>query len=131
MQAGTQTGIGSREVTLAAAGAALCGILTVPEGGAPQGLVLFAHGSGSSRHSPRNLHVAEALHAGGLGTLLFDLLTQSEEADLDGSGDVGTLWTYEAPIVWPPEATRIADAIEELKTGARGSGVAELPKKGD
>ena len=57
--------------------------------------------------------------------------TQSEEADLDRSGDVGTLWTYEAPIVWPPEATRIAVTIEELKTGARGSGVAELPKKGD
>ena len=54
--------------------------------------------------------------------------TQSEEADLDRSGDVGTLWTYEAPIVWPPEATRIAVTIEELKTGARGSGVAELPK---
>ena len=57
--------------------------------------------------------------------------TQSEEADLDHSGDVGTLWTYEAPIVWPPEATRIAVTIEELKTGARGSGVAELPKKGN
>ena len=54
--------------------------------------------------------------------------TQSEEADLDRSGDVGTLWAYEAPIVWPPEATRIAVTIEELKTGARGSGVAELPK---
>ena len=53
--------------------------------------------------------------------------TQTEEADLDGSGE-GTVWAYEAPIVWPPEATRIAVTIEELKTGARGSGVADLPK---
>jgi putative phosphoribosyl transferase len=44
-----------------------------------RGVVLFAHGSGSSRHSPRNRYVAEVLHQGGLGTLLFDLLTQDEE----------------------------------------------------
>jgi pimeloyl-ACP methyl ester carboxylesterase len=42
-------------------------------------LVLFAHGSGSSRHSPRNKFVAEELRSGGVGTLLFDLLTQEEE----------------------------------------------------
>jgi dienelactone hydrolase len=44
------------------------------------GVVLFAHGSGSSRHSPRNLYVADELQAGGLGTLLLDLLTPSEES---------------------------------------------------
>lgn len=49
----------------------------IPQG-AP-GLVLFAHGSGSSRHSPRNRAVAEFLHRAGLGTLLFDLLTPEEE----------------------------------------------------
>src|SRR4051812_33796987 len=43
------------------------------------GLVLFAHGSGSSRHSPRNRQVAERLRRGDLGTLLFDLLTVEEE----------------------------------------------------
>ncbi len=43
-------------------------------------LVLFAHGSGSSRHSPRNRFVAQKLHAAGLATLLFDLLTREEEA---------------------------------------------------
>ncbi|HEU4952224.1 MAG TPA: hypothetical protein VFT46_09720, partial [Holophagaceae bacterium] len=43
-----------------------------------RGLVLFAHGSGSSRHSPRNLLVAERLHQSRLGTLLFDLLTPEE-----------------------------------------------------
>jgi hypothetical protein len=57
--------------------------------------------------------------------------TQSEEMDLDQSGDVGTLWAYEAPIVWPPEATRIAVTVEELRTGARGSGVTNLPKAGE
>ena len=45
-----------------------------------RGLVLFAHGSGSSRHSPRNRRVAEALNVEGLATLLFDLLTSAEEA---------------------------------------------------
>ena len=45
-----------------------------------KGLVLFAHGSGSSRHSPRNLHVADVLNRGSIGTLLIDLLTQEEEA---------------------------------------------------
>ncbi len=52
------------------------GILGVPE--AASGIVLFAHGSGSSRLSPRNSYVAEALREAGLGTLLFDLLTEDE-----------------------------------------------------
>jgi len=44
-------------------------------------VVLFAHGSGSSRHSPRNQYVASVLHEAGLGTLLFDLLTEKEEQE--------------------------------------------------
>ena len=52
--------------------------LTIPEGA--QGLVLFAHGSGSSRHSPRNQFVARLLNEGGLATLLIDLLTAEEES---------------------------------------------------
>jgi dienelactone hydrolase len=44
------------------------------------GLVLFAHGSGSSRHSPRNRHVADVLNRGAIGTILTDLLTEEEEA---------------------------------------------------
>ena len=51
----------------------LVGYLTVPEGG--PGIVVFAHGSGSSRHSPRNRYVAGVLNEAGLGTLLVDLLT--------------------------------------------------------
>ena len=56
----------------------LQGDLGVPS--TPQGLVLFAHGSGSSRHSPRNQFVARALQQRGLATLLIDLLTEGEEA---------------------------------------------------
>jgi putative phosphoribosyl transferase len=57
----------------------LDGDLTVPAGA--RGLVAFAHGSGSSRHSPRNRYVAEALNQAGLATLLLDLLTPSEEEE--------------------------------------------------
>ena len=56
----------------------LPGDLTVPE--EARGMVLFAHGSGSSRHSPRNQFVARQLNRAGLGTLLLDLLTKEEEA---------------------------------------------------
>ena len=57
----------------------LAGTLALPQ--RPRGLVLFAHGSGSSRHSPRNRFVAEMLNAERLGTVLFDLLTEHEAAD--------------------------------------------------
>lgn len=53
------------------------GALTLPDG--CRTVVVFAHGSGSSRHSPRNQYVAGSLNAGGMGTLLFDLLTEDEE----------------------------------------------------
>ncbi|PZF96059.1 hydrolase [Micromonospora endophytica] len=55
----------------------LAGDVVVPA--EPRGVVLFAHGSGSSRHSPRNVAVARALNAGGLGTVLIDLLTPAED----------------------------------------------------
>src|SRR5437016_8290091 len=66
------------EAQIPAGHAALSGNLTIPEN--PMRLVLFAHGSGSSRHSPRNQFVARTLNRAGLGTLLFDLLTPEEEA---------------------------------------------------
>lgn len=62
-----------------ATGAALSGDLSVPEGAT--GIVVFVHGSGSSRLSPRNRDVARALNEGGLATLLFDLLTPTEEVE--------------------------------------------------
>lgn len=55
------------------------GDLQIPKGA--KGIVVFAHGSGSSRHSPRNRFVAGVLQSGGLGTLLIDLLTKEEEAE--------------------------------------------------
>ncbi|MEV0238514.1 alpha/beta family hydrolase [Streptomyces sp. NPDC050674] len=67
----------SRTVTVPAEGAALPGDLTVPPDA--HAVVLFAHGSGSSRHSPRNRAVAVGLRTAGLGTLLIDLLTEEEE----------------------------------------------------
>src|SRR5262245_28409798 len=68
----------TQEVRIATAGIELEGTLTVPE--AAQGVVLFAHGSGSSRHSPRNQYVARMLRQSGLATLLIDLLTSEEES---------------------------------------------------
>jgi putative phosphoribosyl transferase len=67
-----------REVQVVTGGIALEGALAVPSGA--QGVVLFAHGSGSSRHSSRNRFVAEQLREGGMATLLMDLLSAEEEA---------------------------------------------------
>jgi putative phosphoribosyl transferase len=66
------------EVQIQAGSEVLFGNLTMPNDASA--LVLFAHGSGSSRHSPRNQFVARTLNDAGLGTLLFDLLTADEEA---------------------------------------------------
>src|SRR5437762_624875 len=66
------------EVEIQAGHAVLSGNLTIPNGAVA--LVLFAHGSGSSRHSPRNQFVARTLNDAGLATLLFDLLTPEEES---------------------------------------------------
>lgn len=70
-----------RTVRVSTDTAVLKGTLAVPNNAL--GVVLFAHGSGSSRHSPRNRYVARALHEAGLATLLIDLLTlEEEEVDL-------------------------------------------------
>lgn len=65
------------------------GLLDLPADA--RGLVLFAHGSDSSRHSPRNSHVARALHTQGSGTLLLDLLTLGEELDYRTRFDIPLL----------------------------------------
>ena len=64
----------------------LQGDLSMPS--KPKGVVLFAHGSGSSRHSPRNRYVAEALNEHSLGTLLVDLLTSEEEQEDEVTGQL-------------------------------------------
>ena len=78
-----------RAVEIPAAGVPLAGDLRLPP--APAGLVVFAHGSGSSRLSPRNIQVAAALTGAGLATLLFDLLTEDEAADRDNVFDIPLL----------------------------------------
>ncbi|WP_314242043.1 phosphoribosyltransferase [Streptomyces sp. DSM 40907] len=77
------------EVVVDAGGVRLAGDLTMPEGAGA--VVLFTHGSGCSRHSPRNRSVAAVLNRAGLGTLLFDLLTPAEEADRANVFDIETL----------------------------------------
>ena len=73
----SQQGARSHLVAVTAGQVTLEGMLEIPAGA--RGIVLFAHGSGSSRHSPRNRYVARALQEGGLATLLLDLLTAEEE----------------------------------------------------
>ncbi|MDA4115109.1 MAG: dienelactone hydrolase family protein [Thaumarchaeota archaeon] len=68
----------------------LPGILTLPREN-PRAVVVFAHGSGSSRLSPRNAYVATVLHESGFGTLLFDLLTEQEDAVYDNRFDIDLL----------------------------------------
>jgi putative phosphoribosyl transferase len=79
----------------------LAGHLSVPPAAA--GIVVFVHGSGSSRHSPRNRLVAAALGQAGFGTLLFDLLTNDEERDRSTVFDIGLV------------AGRLADATRWLR----------------
>jgi putative phosphoribosyl transferase len=93
------------DVLLSAGTARLPGRLVIPEG--TDGVVVFAHGSGSSRHSPRTQFVASMLHDAGLGTLLFDLLTPDEEADRGNVFDVELL------------AGRLAQATRWLRTQPR------------
>lgn len=65
------------------------GVLSIPADA--RGIVLFAHGSGSSRHSPRNNFVARVLRDGGVGTLLMDLLTREEDATYETRFDIDLL----------------------------------------
>ncbi|MEV0870447.1 phosphoribosyltransferase family protein [Streptomyces sp. NPDC049950] len=91
----------AEEVEVDAGGVPLSGDLVLPaDAGA---VVVFAHGSGSSRHSPRNRSVAAALNRAGLGTLLFDLLTPGEEVYRANVFDIGLL------------AGRLADTTDWLR----------------
>ncbi|GAB3173365.1 phosphoribosyltransferase family protein [Streptomyces incanus] len=101
---------GGPEVDVQAGAMVLRGQLTLPESAA--GVVLFAHGSGSSRRSPRNRFVALGLNRAGLGTLLFDLLTEEEEKDRANVFDTGLL------------ARRLADATGWLRGRPETQGLA-------
>ena len=99
---GNGLAVTSTEVALPGPGQGLPGELRVPAGAA--GLVLFAHGSGSGRHSPRNRFVASVLNEAGLATLLFDLLSSAEEQDRRNVFDVALIGSRLA------DATRWAQA---------------------
>jgi putative phosphoribosyl transferase len=108
------------EVQIPAGRAVLSGNLTIPENAME--LVLFAHGSGSSRHSPRNQFVARTLNRAGLGTLLFDLLTPEEEAlDIytrEHRFDIGLLAER---LVHATKWARQQEEIRDLRIGYFGS----------
>ena len=80
----TQQGIEERSVQVLAGKVSLEGNLVIPKDA--RSIVLFAHGSGSSRLSPRNRYVAEVLHKERIATLLFDLLTTEEEVEDNRTG---------------------------------------------
>jgi len=86
------------------------GVLELPP--TPSGIVVFSHGSGSGRHSPRNRYVAQELRTAGLGTLLLDLLTAEEDLDYETRFDIDLL-------TW-----RLRDAVRFVR---RGAGTRSLP----
>ena len=109
----------------------------------PRGIVVFAHGSGSSRHSPRNRHVAGVLNDAGLGTLLVDLLTPEEGRDRANVFDIGLLAGRLAEVTgWlrgQPAAARAAIGYFGASTGAAaalraaaepGAGIAAVVSRG-
>jgi putative phosphoribosyl transferase len=109
--------LSSREVRIPVGGAAeIIGDLVLPE--LATGLVVFAHGSGSSRHSPRNRQVARALNERGLATLLLDLLTADEEHDRANVFDISLLAErLVAATRWAQREPRVA----ELRVGYFGA----------
>ena len=125
-----------RDVTIPVGGARLDGALAFPL--PSSGVVLFAHGSGSSRHSPRNRFVAEVLHDAGIGTLLVDLLTPEEEKiDLRTRHlrfDIGLLADRLTAIVdWmarQPDTAGLTFGLFGASTGAAGAlmAAAERPE---
>jgi putative phosphoribosyl transferase len=92
------------DVSIEAGRVALEGTLGLPDG--TTAVVLFAHGSGSSRHSPRNRCVAQVLQSHGIGTLLFDLLTRDEESVDETTGEL----RFNIPFL----ATRLTDVTRSL-----------------
>lgn len=115
-----------RTVTVEADGLSLPGELAIPEPAI--GVVVFAHGSGSSRRSPRNVQVAERLQAEGLATLLFDLLTDDEAGDRGKVFDIALLARrLEGAVGWlrgEPGADQLPIAFFGASTGAAAALVA-------
>jgi putative phosphoribosyl transferase len=118
--AGPDRPVLDEDVEVPAGPVALAGRLTVPEGAG--GAVVFAHGSGSSRHSSRNQFVAGVLNEAGFATLLFDLLTRREELDRANVFDIellgGRLLDVAGWIRGRPETAQLAIGCFGASTGA-------------
>lgn len=129
------------EVSLAIGPVTVAGRLTIPDHAT--GIVVFAHGAGSSRHSPRNRHVARMLNDAGLATLLFDLLTEQEETDRARVFDIDllaerlvevTAWVrrraelVDLPIGYFGASTGAAAAL--VAAAALGDGIAAVVSRG-
>lgn len=130
-----------KSVSIPADHLSLEGELALPDGSSS--VVLFAHGSGSSRFSPRNNYVASVLQQAGIGTLLFDLLTHEEDRDYETRFDIklltrrllaATAWIREYPAT---HAFRLGyfgastGAAAALQAAARlGSGIAAVVSRG-
>ena len=114
------------EVRVLAGPVTVAGHLTIPEN--PRGIVVFAHGSGSSRHSPRNRYVAEVLNQAGLATLLFDLLTPAEERNranvFDIEGLAGRLIDVTGWLASDPDTASLPVGYFGASTGAGAALVA-------
>jgi putative phosphoribosyl transferase len=122
-----------RAVTLASGGVSLPGDLAIPE--QATAVVVFAHGSGSSRRSPRNVQVAERLQVDGFGTLAFDLLTDVEARDRGKVFDIALLASrLEGTVGWlrgEKEAGVLRIAFFGASTGAAAALVAAAHLAGD
>jgi putative phosphoribosyl transferase len=121
--------IEERLVSVTAGPVTLEGNLVLPPGA--RGLVVFAHGSGSSRHSPRNRFVAEVLQKGGIATLLIDLLTADEEEVDSRTGhlrfDIGLLAGRLAGATdWVAGQTRTGDLRVGYFGASTGGGAAPV-----
>lgn len=106
----------------------LAGHMNLPSGSL--GLVIFAHGSGSSRHSPRNRFVAEVLNEASLGTLLFDLLTRDEEQDRRNVFDIAMLGNRLREVTNWARAEDLPIAYFGASTGAGAALVAAADEPG-
>jgi dienelactone hydrolase len=108
------------EIVVPAGRVSIAGHLTIPQH--PKGVVAFAHGSGSSRHSPRNQYVARVLNEAGFATVLFDLLTPDEERDRANVFDIPLLASRLVDITgWlasQPDTASLAIGYFGASTGA-------------
>lgn len=131
----------AHDVAITCGASTVAGWLAVPED--PTGAVIFAHGSGSSRHSPRNRFVAASLHGSGLATLLVDLLSPEEARDGSAAFDVGLLADrLAAATTWAADQPELSSAplgyfgastgaAAALRAAARpGSGVSAVVSRG-